>query len=98
EQHLHVALRLHRAAHHPEAHPWLLGALRVGLGYKRRDERVERTLPRRHRIRETRLEREPRAAILQREPGPRRYDTRPKRIEQRIYKGDRSEERRVGKE
>src|SRR5262249_31302693 len=69
EQQLRMTLRLHRAAHQAEAHPRFV-ALAVGLriGRRLRDEtwnqRVERALPRRDRIRQPRLERESRAAVL----------------------------------
>src|SRR5256884_6687473 len=48
EQHLQVTLGLHRAAHHAEAHPGLLDALRVGLGYKRSEEHTSELQSRLH--------------------------------------------------
>ena len=79
QQQLRVSLRLHRAAHESEAHVWRVRAsvsrrLRARLGDEARNERVERTLARRHGIRQSRLHRESCAAILQREAGARHHD------------------------
>ena len=54
------------------------------LGDERRDQRVERTLPRRDRVRQARREREPRAAVVQREAGARHHDPRPEVVVDRV--------------
>ena len=65
---LRVRLRLVPSAHDPEGDP------RAVLLHEPRDDRVERPLARRQRVRVVRLEREQRAAVLQHEAGAVRDD------------------------
>ncbi len=76
EQQLHVALRLHRAAHHPEAQPRLVSAVCSRPGDEGGDDGVKRKLARPDRVGAARLQREPRPAILQGEAGAGHHDAR----------------------
>ena len=62
DEHLHVSLRLHAAAHQPERDQWL-----AILHDEGGDDRVERALARRDDVRAFRIEREQRPAIVQHE-------------------------------
>jgi hypothetical protein len=68
---LHVALRLHRAAHHAEAEPRL-----AVFRHEGGNDRVERALARRVAVRAALLQHEQLAAILQDEAQPRRCHAR----------------------
>jgi len=67
--HLHVTLRLHGAAHHPEAHH-----RSTVLGQKTRDDGVVRPLTRSYLVRMPLLHSKIRAAVLQRDPGAGHHD------------------------
>src|SRR5688572_11756562 len=67
EQELHVSLRLHTAAHQPEAHVRLVATSVHGAGDEAWDERVERPFSGGDGIGQTGRERESRAAVVQRE-------------------------------
>ena len=86
---LRMSLRLHSAAHQAERHVRLVAAsVSRGVGTRLRDEsrneRVKRTLARRHGVRQTWLHRESRPAIVQREPGARHDDPRAEFVEQAV--------------
>ena len=65
QRHLHVSLRLHRAAHHAEGHQ----RLAVAVHRKARNDGVERTLAARQRVRMIRIQRKTTAPVLQANPG-----------------------------
>src|SRR5262249_59219578 len=69
--HLRVALRLHRAAHHAEAHHGL-----AVPGDEARDDRLVGALLRPDLVRMTLLQHKGRAAVLQRDAGARNDDPR----------------------
>jgi hypothetical protein len=73
QQDLHVALRLHVAAHDAVAHERLLAAGR-GLRHKGGDDRVERTLAGSNRVRQPFVHRERGPAVLERETRPGDHD------------------------
>src|SRR5271168_1281680 len=67
--HLHVTLRLHGSAHHPEAHH-----RSAVLGQETRDDGVVWPLTRPHLVRMPLLHSEIRAAVLQSDPGAGHHD------------------------
>ncbi len=93
EQELHVPLRLHAAAHEPEAHVRRVPrAVRrrdgAGDGDEARDERVEGALPRRHRVRQPGGEGEAGAAVVEREARSRHHHAGAELVEQRVDERD----------
>src|SRR5205814_2926875 len=92
EQKLNMPLCLHRAAHEPKAHPRLVAAaIRLwiggGLRHEAGNQRVKRTLPRRHGVGEPRFQGEARTTILKGEAQAGYDDAGPKLIEQAVDEG-----------
>ena len=70
QRHLHVPLRLHRAAHHAERHQRLAAAVHR----KARNDGVERSLAARQRVRVLWIQHKPAAPVLQADPRIRHHN------------------------